>query len=382
MSGLAATRVLVLNPGSSSLKISVISEPGDETLAMREIEWGVDEAGTDARAGALDALIHELGADAQLDAVGYRVVHGGSRYRSATVIDDAVVASIAELDALAPLHNRVAVETIAAARARLPEVPHVAAFDTAFHATLPESAWRYALPDEWVERWGIRRYGFHGLSVEWSVERAAMELDRSVGDLDLVVAHLGSGCSVTAVSSGRSMWTSMGFTPLEGLVMGTRSGSLDPGILLYLLANGTAPEELANGLEHAAGLLALSRGTASVRELEGLRETNERAALALDVFAHAAAGFIGFAATALAHVDAMVFTGGIGEHSEFVRDAICGRLSALAAGTRTLPVLIVEAREDIVIARQTAHVIARDPVAREVNDGVLPRGTRFEDDRP
>lgn len=351
-----AATVLVLNPGSSSLKASVISEPGDETLAAREIEWGVDDAGTDARRTALESLVEELGAD--LDVVGYRVVHGGLRFRQPTPLDDAVVDAIAELDALAPLHNRVAVETIRAARRLLPDRSHVACFDTAFHATLSEVASRYALPDEWVERWNIRRYGFHGLSVAWSVERTSAQLGRPAEELQLVVAHLGSGCSVTAVAGGASAWTSMGFTPLEGMVMGTRSGSVDPGILLHLLAQGVPADALAGGLEHDSGLLGLSGTTASVRDLELRRTEDPAAALALDVLARSAAGFIAYAATWLDRVDAIVFTGGVGQHSTFMRDSICARLSVLGGGTPKLSVLTVEAREDIVIARQVARTLA------------------------
>jgi acetate kinase len=353
------TRVLVLNSGSSSLKASVVVEPGDRTDATHEIEWGVDEARTDARLAALDRLIAELRDGRELDAVGYRVVHGGERFHQPTLVDDGVAHAIADLDELAPLHNRVAVETIAAARRVLPDLPHVACFDTSFHAALPVEAYRYPLPGEWVERFGIRRFGFHGLSVAWSVERAAALLGRVAGELRLVVAHLGSGCSVTAVDGGRSVATSMGFTPLEGLMMGTRSGSVDPGILLHLGRHGVDVEALADGLEHRSGFLGASGSTASARELEARAGNRDEAArTAIAMFCRSAAAGIAAAATALECCDAIVFTGGIGEHSQPIRDDVCRRLAVLGVGRPDgPPVLVVEAREDLVIARATAATL-------------------------
>ena len=357
---MTSTRVLVLNPGSSSLKASVVVEPGDRTDAAREIDWGVDGARTDARCAALEQLIAELRDGRELDAVGYRVVHGGERFREPTLIDDAAVDAIAELDELAPLHNRVAVETIRAARRLLPELPHVACFDTSFHATLPVEAYRYPLPVEWVERFGIRRFGFHGLSVAWSIERAAVLLGRDAGSLRLVVAHLGSGCSVTAVDGGRSVATSMGFTPLEGLMMGTRSGSVDPGILLHLGRHGVDIEALAEGLEHRSGFLGASGSTAGARELERRASQGDEAArTAIAMFCRSAAAGIAAAATALEGCDGVVFTGGIGEHSQAIRDDVSRRLAVLGVGRQGGPqLLVVEAREDLVIARRTADAAA------------------------
>lgn len=359
MADLTALRILVLNPGSSSLKASVIVEPGDRTDAEREIEWGVDENGTDARLAALDRLIAELRAG-ELDLVGYRVVHGGMRFRGPTIVDEAVLDVIVELDELAPLHNRVAVETIRAARRLLPDLPHVACFDTAFHATLPEEAWRYPLPGDWIERWGIRRFGFHGLSVAWSTERAAAELRRPVEELRLVVAHLGSGCSVTAVRGGSSLATSMGYTPLEGLMMGTRSGSVDPGIILFLGARGLAIEQLSDGLEHGSGLLGASGTTASAKDLEAQAAAGDVPAhMAIDMFCRSAAAGIAAAATALDRCDAVVFTGGIGEHAKRIRDDVCRRLAVIGVGKEGGPaVLVVAAREDLLIARSAAAVLA------------------------
>ncbi len=359
-------RILVLNPGSSSLKGSLIRVPGDGTLATDEVDWGADATARTDRAGGVSQLIADLAGDAGVDAVGYRVVHGGERFRAPTRVDDGVVEAIDQLAAIAPLHNPVAVETIRAGRDALPDCPHVACFDTAFHATLAEEAWRYPLPNAWVERHGLRRYGFHGLSVEWSVGRAAELLGRPIADLRLVVAHLGSGASVTAVSGGRSVDTSMGFTPLEGLMMGSRAGSVDPGILLHLLRADVSVDELADGLDHRSGLVAMSRSEGGAREIEAAAEAGDaRAQLALDMFARRAAAGMAGVASSLDRLDAIVFTGGIGENSARIRGAITARLGVLgvapARGSTTedailsaadapVAVLRVRAREDLVIA--------------------------------
>jgi acetate kinase len=366
-------RVLVLNPGSSSLKASLVDMPGERVLASAEADWGADATGHADRAADVDRLAGELGATAP-DAVGYRVVHGGDRFQSPTVVDDDVLAGIADLAVLAPLHNAIASETIAAGRARFPRTPHVACFDTAFHRTLPPETARYALPHAWIERYRLRRFGFHGLSVEWAVERSGQLLDRPPEEVELVVAHLGSGCSVTAVRAGRSVATSMGFTPLEGMVMGTRAGSIDPGILLHLLRDGVSVDDLADGLEHRSGLLGMSRRTASVRELEtAAQRGDETARGALAVFAASAAAWIGAMATSLERLDALVFTGGIGEHSALVRSAVCAHLGVLGvtdpddrAGDRdgllsapgqTPAVLRIASREELTIARAVARTL-------------------------
>lgn len=353
-------RVLALNPGSSTLKTALLVAETDETVAEETVEWPAGEERADEVVrGALRALPAETA-----DAVGYRVVHGGSRYRAPARVDEALLEAVVALDALAPLHNRRAAAVMRAAMELLPGLPHVACFDTAFHADLPEEAWRYPLPMEWVERWGIRRYGFHGLSVTWAVRRAAELLGRRGEDLGLVVAHLGSGCSVTAVDAGRSVDTSMGLTPYEGLMMGTRAGSVDPGILLRLAEDGVTAEELAAGLAQRSGLAAMA-GTSDVRAIERRADDGDaRARLALDMFARRAAASVAAAVTALRRFDALVFTGGIGEHSAAMRDAIVRRLGMLgvphaladtdgdgivAAGPPA--VIVVAAREDRVIGR-------------------------------
>jgi acetate kinase len=361
-------RILVLNPGSSTLKAALVKVEADgfpETAADATIDW---PAGT----GGADAIVARgLEAVGEVDAVGYRVVHGGPEYQAATPVDEALVDAVKALDPLAPLHNARAAEVMRAGRAALGDIPHVACFDTAFHAGLPEEAWRYPLPPEWIDRWGIRRFGFHGLSVAWASRRAAELLGRPGEDLGLVVVHLGSGCSVTAVEDGRSVDTSMGFTPYEGLMMGTRAGSIDPGILLHLAAAGIAVDELAEGLAERSGLAAVG-GSSDVRELERRAGTGDAAGqLALTMFERRAAAGIAAAATTLRRLDGLVFTGGIGEHSGGIRGAIVRRLGILGippsleepdgldavvvAGPPA--VLVVAAREELVIAGEVAALL-------------------------
>jgi acetate kinase len=292
-------------------------------------------------------------------AVVHRVVHGGVRFREPVVIDDSVESALRELVELAPLHNAPALAALDDARSAFPDLPHVAVFDTAFHATLPDVATTYALPERFRTRWGIRRFGFHGLSVEWCAERVAARR--------LVVCHLGGGCSVTAVYDGRSVDTSMGFTPLEGVPMATRAGSVDPGILLHLLRHGVSIEELDAALEHESGLAGLSGISGDVRELEA--SDRPEAKLALELFTYRIAGAVASMAAALGGMDALAFTAGVGEHSAFVRGRVCARLEFLgvrleaAANGAAVPdidvqasdsgvrVAVVRAREDVVAAR-------------------------------
>ncbi|HSC48708.1 MAG TPA: acetate/propionate family kinase [Gaiellaceae bacterium] len=334
MAGLS-TNVLVVNAGSTSLKLSVVADD-DSTTTVASL----------AEAPPVDAVVH-------------RVVHGGPRLERPVLIDDEVRAELDRAAELAPLHNVPALEAIDRARAELPGVPHAAVFDTAFHATIPEVASTYALPRRWREEWGIRRYGFHGLSVAWSSERVPVPR--------LVVCHLGGGCSVTAVLDGCSVDTTMGFTPLEGVPMATRPGSIDPEILLFLLRHGAeSPETLERALEHESGLLALG-GTARVEELQSSDEPAAR--LALDVFCYRVAAAVAALTAALGGLDALVFTAGIGEGSAHVRERVCARLGHLgirldvAANADAQPdrevaddasavrVVVVHAREDVVAAR-------------------------------
>ncbi|HEU6446369.1 MAG TPA: hypothetical protein VFL61_15050 [Gaiellaceae bacterium] len=270
---------------------------------------------------------------AAADAVGHRVVHGGARFVEPTLIDDDVVAAIEELRPLAPLHNEPALRAIREAQAALPDIPHVAVFDTAFMSTIPEEAATYAIPRRWRSEWGVRRYGFHGIAVQSVVER----LDAA----RIVVCHLGGGCSVTAVRDGRALDTSMGFSPLEGVPMATRSGSIDPGALVYLLRErGLTVEELDHGLEHESGLAALG----------GLDDP-----LGFAVYTYRIAGVAAHMAMALGGLDVLAFSGGVGENRPDVRDAIASRLRFVG----DFRVEVVGSREELVIAESVRETLAR-----------------------
>jgi acetate kinase len=274
------------------------------------------------------------------DAVGHRVVHGGRRFEEPVVIDEGVERAIEELAILAPLHNRRALEEIHRAREALPSVPHVAVFDTAFHRTMSPAASTYAVPRRWREEWDVHRYGFHGISVQWVSSQIDVER--------LVVCHLGGGCSVTAVREGRSVDTTMGFSPLEGVPMTTRSGSIDPGALVYLLREQRITlAELEDELEHASGLAGLSGG--------GSGDVREASALALDVLVHRVAAAVAAMAAACGGIDVLAFTGGIGEHATVVRERIVERVRFLG----DFDVAIVPSREELVIAAETRWLLRR-----------------------
>jgi acetate kinase len=327
--------ILVANAGSSSLKLSVVADDDTST-----------------RVDSLDDV------PPGVRAVAHRIVHGGERFREPVLIDDDVRRELLALGDLAPLHNRTEVQVIDEARRALPDVPHVAVFDTAFHATIPEEASAYAVPRRWREEWGIRRYGFHGLSVQWAAE--------TVPVARLVVCHLGAGCSVTAVADGRSVDTTMGFSPLDGVPMATRSGAIDPAITPYLVRTGRLDVAAAErALEQESGLLGLSGVSARVEELE--RDVTPAAQLALGVFARRVAAAVAAMTTALGGLDAVVFTGGVGERSARVRADVCGRLGFLGialdqrrneapgatgeVGASAVRVVVVPSREDVVAAR-------------------------------
>ena len=365
-----ARSVLVLNAGSSSLKWVVLDSETEAIRQHGDTSWPVNEAGRHEREMA--AALQQVDS---ADAVGHRVVHGGEHFRDAVLIDEGVREQIAELADLAPLHNPAAVAGIDAVRSRFPNVPQVAAFDTAFHATLPDVASTYPLPWDWTARWGLRRFGFHGLSVSY----AATRVRELLGALPsrLVVCHLGAGCSVTAVADGKSIDTSMGFTPLEGLMMAKRSGSVDPGLLVYLLERqGVTSTELDTALNEQSGLLGVSGVSADMREvLSAAGAGNDRARLARDLFVRRIVTTIGGMLPPLGGLDALVFTGGIGEHSGLIRAGVCsafgfiglsldgavnqatvkdGEISQAGSAVR---VLVITAREDLAILRQVRRVL-------------------------
>jgi acetate kinase len=336
-------RVLVVNAGSSSVKLRLL---GHDDALLAEHDLDAPQAQVDAAElrAALDGV--------QADVVGHRIVHGGTRFRDAVPIDASVVEALRELADLAPLHQPKSLAALDAVSAALPGVPAVACFDTAFHATLPASAATYALPAEWRERWGLRRYGFHGLSHAYASRRAAQLMGTYVEEVRLVTCHLGAGASLCAVDGGRSVDTTMGFTPLEGLVMATRSGSVDPGMLLWLLEREAVGEaEMAEALEHSSGLLALA-GSADMREL--LERGDDDARLAVEVYVHRLRAGIAAMAASLGSVHALVFTGGVGENAAEIRDRAVEGLGFLGARA-----LVVPAREDLEIARQVRALATR-----------------------
>jgi len=368
-------RLLILNAGSSSLKYSVI-DAVDERVWMQ---------GQGSEGESVGAVVDDVRSRwprepmGGLEGVVHRVVHGGTRFTQAVRVTPEVRRGLNELNELAPLHNPPSLAIIDAAMALLPGLPHVAVFDTAFHATLPPEAFTYPLPGEWTAHWGLRRFGFHGLSHAYGAERAVEMLHRSADGARVIVAHLGSGASVTAIRDGRSIDTSMGLTPLEGLMMGTRSGSVDPGLLLHLqLRCGVSAEKLEHALNHSSGVLGVSGVSSDMREVaEASHRGDPRASLAMAIFAHRARQAIGAAAVTLGGVDALVFTGGIGEHSAEIRAAVCEGLSCvglqidLAANAAAQPdavvstqespsaILVVTAREDLMMARAAGAVLAR-----------------------
>src|SRR5437773_11513063 len=307
-----ALRVLVLNAGSSSLKLSLI-DSDDRVLVDREFE---------VAEGRLDEsqLATTLHAMEGVEAIGHRVVHGGPRYRTSVRIDPEVVRYLVTISDLAPLHLPAALSGISATRELLPRVPGVACLDTAFHARMPEAASTYAVPQEWRERFGILRYGFHGFSHAYAARRAAEILHRPPTELRVVACHLGAGASLAAVRAGRSVDTTMGFTPLEGLVMATRSGTVDPGMLLWLQRHaGMEEPELSDGLDKAGGLKALA-GTPDMREVMKRRSSGDEAArLAFDVYVHRLRSLIASMAASMEGLDVLVFTGGVGENAPAVR---------------------------------------------------------------
>jgi acetate kinase len=365
--------VLVVNAGSSSLRMRLLG-PGDEILAdasWAEVPTGVPPA---------DIAAFVDGLEAPVDAIGHRVVHGGAGHSAPVVLDEPVIQALEALTPLAPLHQPPAIAAARLLSSLRPGVPGVACFDTAFHATLPPAASTYAVPATWRSRWDLRRFGFHGLSHAWASRRAAELLgDGASGAPRVVVCHLGAGASLCGTVGGVSVDTTMGFTPLEGLVMATRSGSVDPGLLLWLLGEGgLSVHDVEIGLTRGGGLAGLGGGSGAMRDIVVRRAAGDRAAtLAFDVYVHRLAQAIGAMAVSTRGLDALVFTGGVGEHEPEVRAAAADAVSFLgvaldpatnhamsgdgAVGERGAPVaaFVVASREDIEIARQVRALLGR-----------------------
>ncbi|HEX8938516.1 MAG TPA: acetate/propionate family kinase, partial [Candidatus Limnocylindrales bacterium] len=318
----APGRILVVNAGSSSIKLRVLDH-SDAVLSSVDLPTARGEVDRTA----VDEAVRSFGA---VDAVGHRIVHGGTTFAGPVVIDPDVVRRLEALTDLAPLHQPKSLAALAAVGDALPEVPAVACFDTAFHATMPPSATTYALPPEWRRRWDLRRYGFHGLSHAYASRQAAEMLGRPSDDLRLVSCHLGAGASLAAVAGGRSVDTTMGFTPLDGLVMATRSGTVDPGLVLWLADHvGMPPAEVAATLEHRSGLLGLA-GTADLREVLAAAAGGDGVAtLARDVYIHRLRASIAAMTAALGGIDVLLFTGGVGENAAEIRSRTVDGLAFL-----------------------------------------------------
>ena len=392
--------ILVINSGSSSIKFQLL-QMEDESLQLsgllecigeEDAQLSLDLSDGSTRRSSVSALSHEQGMALILEAlkassvltetrplaaIGHRVVHGGEMFRAPVLLDDKSIEQIEACIPLAPLHNPANLSGIEACRRLFPDLPQVAVFDTAFHQDMPETAWRYAVPDEWYRRYGVRRYGFHGTSHAYVARQAADWLDRPLEQCNLISLHLGNGASISAIERGRCRDTSMGMTPLEGLVMGTRSGDIDPAIPAYLQRRaGFTADEVDSALNKESGLRALSGDNDMRRILQRVDAADPQAQLALDVYCQRIRKYIGAYLAVLGHVDALIFTGGVGEHAAPVRRQICANLqnlgirleesaNASAAGALSpiheqsdgpsgaLPILVIRTNEELEIARQT-----------------------------
>jgi acetate kinase len=360
-------RVLVVNAGSSSLKLAVLD--GENRIAARTVErWDGDTS---------TAVLQELlDATGPVDAVGHRIVHGGPTHAGPARITARLVAELAALVDLAPQHQPRCLAGIRTTDSMLAHIPAVACFDTAFHRTIPAAAATYALPAEWNAAWGLQRFGFHGLSHAYASARAAELVDAPSADLRVVTCHLGAGASLCAVRGGVSVDTTMGFTPLEGVAMATRSGTVDPGLLLWLIHRGMSPEHLADALEHRSGLAGLSGTSGDLRDVLAARAAGSQpAALSYDVFLHRLVTGVAAMAASAGGLDVLVLTGGMGEHSPQLRADLADGLAFLgvavdrsrnddvttdadiSADGTAVSTLVVTAREDVQIARETAQVL-------------------------
>ncbi len=392
-------KILVINSGSSSIKYQLFDMANESVLAKGLLErLGTEQVCLGHQAGGamvepscsakdhaaglgliLASLVHRdygvIERIEEIDVVGHRVVHGGEEFSGAVRIDEKVTEAIERCVLLAPLHNRANLAGITAAQAALGSAMQVAVFDTAFHSTLERAAFIYALPYEWYERYGIRRYGFHGTSHQYVAQRAAQMLGGQLNELNLITAHLGNGCSITAIRSGKSVDQSMGLTPTEGLVMGTRGGDMDPGIISYLAANSDmSPEKIDKELQHGSGLLGISGLSNDMRDiLRASEDGQERARLAVEIFVLRLKKYIGAYMALLGEVDGLVFTGGIGENSAVIRQKAVenlqrfglrldtranealpqGQASEISAVDSEVKILVIPTNEELLIARQS-----------------------------
>lgn len=394
-------KILVINCGSSSLKYQLIDSSSEELIAKGLCERikldgvlthqtiGKDKVTIEASMPdhneavklVLDMLLDsEVGAISSLDeikAIGHRVVHGGEKFASSAIITPEVMKAIEECCDLAPLHNPANLIGIRACAELMPNVPQVAVFDTAFHQTMPECAYIYGIPYEYYEKYKVRRYGFHGTSHSFVSKRAAELLNKDISDSKIIVCHLGGGASICAVLNGKSIDTTMGLTPLEGITMGTRSGNIDPAIIDFIAAKeGKSIDEIMEVLNKKSGVLGISGVSSDFRDLDkGILEGNERCSIAVDVFCYQAAKFIGGYVAAMNGVDAIVFTAGVGENNATVRERICDRLEylgiklnmeanklrgeeiLLTTEDSMVPVYVIPTNEELAIARETVALL-------------------------
>jgi acetate kinase len=392
--------ILLLNAGSSSLKATLMDSANGNVIAHGQAEWAggatryqyaapngkrsSEEVNWTGHAAAVRRFVADLlhtepvalSRRSALSAIGHRVVHGGP-FTSSVAITPMVRSQITALADLAPLHNPPSFQTLAATEAEFSDVPQVAVFDTAFHATLPPEAYTYPVLASWTRDWGLRRYGFHGLSHAYCSRRAAEMLSQPIEELRLVICHLGHGCSAAAVQGGRCIDTTMGFTPLDGLMMATRSGSLDPGIVLYVQQrHGLTPDQVETNLNRESGLLGVSGVSGDMRQvMAAAKKGHERARLALAIYMHRVRQAIGALAVTLGGIDALVFTAGVGEHAAEIRKGVCRGLECLglalgadanancspdadvAADNSRGRILIIATREDIVMLREVLQVL-------------------------
>jgi len=396
-SRLKMVKVLAVNAGSSSLKFQLIEMPEEDVIAQGIMERiGLEDSvitfelnGSEEKEvidipdheEAVRVLLEKLTSSGsiqsldEINAVGHRVVHGGERFSGSVRITEQVIYEIDKLSELAPLHNPANLTGIIAFKEVLPNVPMVAVFDTAFHQTMPEKSYIYSLPYEYYEKYGIRKYGFHGTSHQYVSERAAEMLGVSIKQLRLISCHLGNGASITAIQGGKSIDTSMGFTPLAGVTMGTRSGDIDPALIPYIMQKtGKNAFEVLNIVNKESGMLALSGFSSDLRDIQSQVEENERAELALEVFAARIHQYIGSYAARMSGVDAIIFTAGIGENSQIVREKVLTGLEFMGVywdpklnnvtGKETfinyphspVKVLVIPTNEEIVIARDTVRL--------------------------
>lgn len=389
--------VLAINAGSSSLKFQLIQMPEEtvsakgliERIGLKDAIFQIEVDGKKEKTTneipnhevavklLLDGLIESgvIKSFDEIDAVGHRVVHGGEKFSDSVLITDEVINTIEEVSELAPLHNPANLTGIRAFKEILPNVPMVAVFDTAFHQTMPKSSYLYSLPKEYYTDYGIRKYGFHGTSHKYVSERAADLIGAPLESLRLISCHIGNGASVTAIEGGKSIDTSMGFTPLAGVTMGTRSGDVDPALIPYIMEKtGKSADEVINVLNKESGMLALSGFSSDLRDIEELAETDERAQLALTVFAERIHKYIGSYAAKMSGLDAIIFTAGVGENSTVVREKILtglefmgvywdpklnnvrGKEAFINYPHSPVKVIVIPTNEEVMIARDTVRL--------------------------